>query len=137
MTTTSAIISQIDLEGVELFRGISGDLYMQVMQAAPGMLHFYSSGDVILNKGEHAERLVLLLHGHTSVYVGDVFLVIRENHAVLGEQAFINGTEHSATVRALGAVTTLELPRYLVERLMEDAAFTKRVWREVGDRGVR
>ena len=73
------------------------------------VLRYYHDGDVILQQGDQADRLVILLHGQARVLTGNIFLTARKPYDVLGELAFINQTTRNATVIAQGTVQALVL----------------------------
>ena len=114
--------------GIPLFCGVHSSLLQEVSLA---MVHHYNDGDTLLTRGAEAKNLTILLEGEVRIFVEDTFLVSRRAPAVLGEQAFIDSAEHSATVRAQGFVKAVVIPKAVVEKLLKDNAFTTNLLRVV------
>src|ERR1044072_5156444 len=94
-----------------LFAKVPADLLEKIH---PEMTRHYGDGDLLFQRGEAPRHLVILLDGQVCVSVEKIFLVCRQAPAVLGEQAIIDGTNHSADVIAQGFVKALELPHAVV-----------------------
>lgn len=98
------------------------------------VLRYYHDGDVILQQGDHADCLIILLHGQARVLTDNIFLTARKPYDVLGELAFINQTTRNATVIAQGTVQALVLRAALVEHLMTNTTFTRNLLRIVSEK---
>ena len=112
----------LGLEGIPLFDQVST---MVLSTITPGMVRHYNHGDILFRRGDVAKSLTVLIEGQACVYLDDIFLVCRTAPAVVGEQAFIDHTVHSATVRAQGFIKALVLPQATVQELMRDNAFVR------------
>ena len=88
-------------------------------------IRYYQDGETMLSQGDPAHHLLILLHGQARVLTDGIYLVTRHPYEVIGELAFINQTTRNASVIAQGAVQALFLPASLVERLLENAIFTR------------
>ena len=106
-----------------IFAEVPRDLIEQTITKE--MLHSFNDEDVIFRRGAEPKNLVILMHGNVSIYVENTFLVHRAAPAIIGEQAFIDETSHSATVKAQGYVKALVIPRPVVDRLMLDTTFVR------------
>jgi class 3 adenylate cyclase len=95
------------------------------------MLHSFNDEDVIFHCGAEPKTLVVIMRGNVSVYVENTFIVHRSAPSVIGEQAIIDQTTHSATAKAQGYVRALLIPRGAVEQLMSDATFVRNLLRTV------
>src|SRR5260370_7969467 len=104
------------LSSLPLFAHVPLDLLASIPYE--DILRYYHDGDVILQQGDHADRLIILLHGQARVLTDNIFLTARKPYDVLGELAFINQTTRNATVIAQGTVHALVLPSPLVQHLL-------------------
>lgn len=89
----------------------------------------YADGTVILQQGQLGERLHILLSGTLDVIVEQetkVSVAKLKPGSIVGEMSCLTGEVISATVKALGTVRTLSLPRDGLLQLMDrSAAFRK------------
>jgi len=105
----------------------------------------FSSGAEIVREGDAAGGLIVLLHGRARVIADGTYIVTREAGEIIGEQAILDRTGRSATVLADGMVKALILPRRVVERLLENATFTRNIAKSLsaklreatGERAIR
>ncbi len=121
--------SWLDDEDADLgafFEGVEPELLKQIV---PGMVRHYNAGQPILEHNSAASSFVLLLAGEVRVEAKGTFLVTRRAPALLGEQAYIEESTHSADVIALGQVKALVLPDRLVQELLLDPAFARNMMR--------
>lgn len=118
----------VELATLPVFDRVPAPLLMHI---TPDMVRFYTDGDVILREDDVADNLTVLLHGQVNIFRDGIFLVSRKAYAVIGEQAFIEGTPRSATAVAQGMVKALVLPHSLVQQLMENANFARNLLRIV------
>jgi class 3 adenylate cyclase len=112
-----------------IFDQVPRDLIERVITGE--MLHSFNDEDVIFRRGAEPKNLVVIVHGNVSVYVENTFIVHRSAPSVIGEQAIIDNTIHSATAEAQGYVKALVIPRAAVEQLMSDAAFIRNLLKAV------
>ena len=113
---------------IPLFTNVSSEV-LQLVTA--DMVKHFRNGEIIFRHGDEENHLVVLLEGQACVYRGEVFLVCRSAPAVIGEQAFIDGTTRSATLVAQGFVRALILPQPIVKELMVDNSFVRNLLRIV------
>jgi len=118
----------IEIDKVPLFAGVSPETMRTVRV---DMVKHFRHGETIIRLGDAGNHLVVLLEGQACVYRGDVFLICRSAPTVVGEQAFINDTTRSATLKAQGFVKAIVLPESVVHQLMLDNVFVRNLLRIV------
>lgn len=118
-----------EIGALPIFAGVPRDLIEQTITKE--MLHSFNDEDVIFCRGAEPKNLVVLVHGIVSIYVENTFIVHRAAPAIIGEQAFIDETTHSATVKAQGYVKALVIPRAVVNQLMRDTTFVRNLLKTV------
>ncbi len=118
----------LNLEGVPLFAQVSPETLKAV---TVNMVRHFRHDEIVFRRGDAAKYLVILLEGQMCIYAEDVFLTCRSAPAVLGEQAFIDETAHSATLKAQGFVKAIVLPEATVRELMLDNTFVRNLLRLV------
>lgn len=91
----------------------------------------YRDGDVLCSQGAKADELFVILSGNVAISADEIFLVNRGANELVGEQAFIEGTDRGATAKAQGMVRALVVPRAAVERLLSDSGFTRNLLRQL------
>jgi len=71
----------------------------------------YDDGQILFNKGDNAERLVIVLEGSVEIFdpVGNISLAILGAGSSFGEQAILEGGIRDASVKASGKVKCLEI----------------------------
>ncbi|HEX8465319.1 MAG TPA: adenylate/guanylate cyclase domain-containing protein [Abditibacterium sp.] len=121
-------LDDFDLDLTPIFGGVSSDLLTKI---SADMVRFYHNGELIIRRGEQACSFAVLLHGGVCVKRNGVFLTHRSAPIVLGEQAYVNGTVHSADVEAQGLVKALVIPHTIVEELLNDPVFSRNLLREM------
>lgn len=89
-----------------------------------GEIHDLKDGEVLIEEGKVDNRLHLVIDGNVAVTrkaTGDdwVVLHILRKGELAGELGFIDGQEHSATLRALGPARVFSLERSRFESLLE------------------
>ena len=92
------------LTNVPLFSGLSGDELNSLEQL--GEIKKYKKKTVIINKGEQAEGLYIILSGKVEIYVSDdagkeVVLNVQGPGEHFGELALLGGMERTASVETL------------------------------------
>ncbi|MDZ7363691.1 MAG: cyclic nucleotide-binding domain-containing protein, partial [candidate division KSB1 bacterium] len=95
-----------------------------LQQLAPGMLNIYADGEIILQEGQPADRLIVILNGTVEIVRGGVFLVSRTANEIIGEQGVVDDTVYSATALAVGKVEALAIPAELARKFLMDYRFT-------------
>jgi CRP-like cAMP-binding protein len=95
------------------------------------MQQFFTDGAPLFHEGDSPSSLFLILHGQVCIAAGGIHLVSRGPYTIIGEQAFINGTNRSATARAQGTVRALVLPRDMTQLLLANAAFSRNFLRQL------
>lgn len=113
-----------DLSGIPLFEGVARDLLKQITE---DMVGCFRTGDGIVREGDDAGGLIVLLHGQARVMCNGTYLVTRRTGETIGEQAILDRTGRSATAVADGMVKALIIPRRVVDRLLENAAFARNI----------
>jgi CRP-like cAMP-binding protein len=113
----------------EVFADLPGDLAtwledeLRTLRVAPGA--------VIVTSGDPAEELFVIVDGEVEVVAEDADEVPRQRRVLragqfFGEVGLLHGTPRNATVRALGPVRLLRLPRAAFERTLTEAPETAR-----------
>jgi class 3 adenylate cyclase len=120
-------LSQL-ISGIPLFDGVSSAA-LRVIDLS--LVQHYTDGDELLARGADAKSLIIMIEGEVCIFVEDTFLVSRRAPAVLGEQAFIDEVERSASVKAQGFVKALVIPKPIVQELMKDHGFIRNLLRVV------
>lgn len=128
MPDTTDIAQRLELTDVPLFAGLSPTTLRAVN---PGMLKHFKHGETIFRHGDDEKYLVVLLEGQACIYRGGVFLACRTAPTVVGEQAFIDETDRSATLVAQGFVKAFVLPEGIAKDLMVDNLFVRNLLRIV------
>jgi class 3 adenylate cyclase len=95
-----------------------------LQQLTPEMLRTYEDGEIILQEGEPADRLIVILQGAAEIVRGGVFLVSRAANEMIGEQGVVDEVAYSATAVACGKVETLAIPAKLAKEFLMDYRFT-------------
>lgn len=121
-------IAQPGLQDIPLFAGLSP---MTLRAVNPAMLKHFKHGETIFRHGDDEKYLVVLLEGQVCIYRGGVFLASRTAPTVVGEQAFIDETDRSATLVGQGVVKALVLPEAIANELMRDGIFIQNLLRIV------
>jgi class 3 adenylate cyclase len=117
-----------ELSAIEVFKDVPGPLMDQITLE---MLQFFPDGTPLCHEGDPADHIFLILHGQVCISAGGMHLVARGPYSIIGEQAFINETNRSATVRAQGMVRALVLPRNVVQLLLSNPAFSRNLLRQL------
>jgi CRP-like cAMP-binding protein len=98
------------IPGFPLFKGFTKDGANRLLKS--GEVKHYAEGDVLLNEGDAADCVLLLLAGGLEVFVErsgkDLVLTETKPGTVLGELAVLCGIPRSASVRAQESATVLE-----------------------------
>jgi len=95
-----------------------------LQQLAPDMLRLYADGEIILQEGEPADRLIVILKGVVEIVRGGVFLVSRTANEIIGEQGVVDDVAYSATAAAVGKVEALAIPAQLAKKFLMNYRFT-------------
>lgn len=111
-----------------LFDGVPREL-LDCVKA--GMVQTFHDGDEIISEGSAPKSFVILLSGEANIRLDDVNIATRVAPALIGEQAFVENSEHSATVIASRYVRALVLPHELVDKLLRDPSFSLNVMRQL------
>jgi CRP/FNR family transcriptional regulator, cyclic AMP receptor protein len=110
--------------------GQLSDLDVEWMVRA-GTRRYVRDGEIIVHEGQHIPSLYILLTGQLVVEVAGVGQVMPlQSGDIVGEMSFVDSAPTSATVKARGEVTVLELPKQDVEaKIAADADFGLRFYR--------
>jgi len=95
-----------------------------LQQLTPEMLRVYDDGEIILQEGEPADRLIVILQGTVEIVRGGVFLVSRTANEMIGEQGVVDDVAYSATAMACGKVEALAIPAKLAKKFLMNYRFT-------------
>jgi class 3 adenylate cyclase len=117
-----------EISALEIFKDVPSSLLDRI---TPEMQQFFTDGAPLFHEGDSPSSLFLILHGQVCIAAGGIHLVSRGPYTIIGEQAFINGTNRSATARAQGMVRALVLPRDMTELLLANAAFSRNLLRQL------
>jgi len=90
----------------------------------PGMLRAYADGEMIIEEGRPADHLIVILQGVVDIVRGNVFLVSRSAHEMIGEQGVVDDVPYSATALARGKVEVLAIPAGLAKKFLMNYRFT-------------
>jgi len=123
--------SAVKENDVERFRGRLADIPVLqnvsknlLHRLKPDMLRAYADGESIIREGQPANRLILILQGVVDIVRGNVFLVSRSTHEIIGEQGVVDETAYSATAVARGRVEALAIPAALAKKLLMNYRFS-------------
>jgi len=119
------------ITGFPLFKGFTVNGANRVLNS--GEVRHYKAGEILLNEGDKAEFVVLLLTGKLEVFVqrGDKDVVLTESHpgTVLGEVAVLCGIPRSASIRADSEVAVLRWDDEAFRTLLlRDASLSQRIF---------
>lgn len=128
MTNGIDINHAIDFDSISLFEHVSPEALRAV---TPDVLKHFRHGEIIFRHGDERKDLVILLEGQACVHRNGIFITCRSAPAVVGEQAFIDETDRSATLIAQGFVKALVLSEETTRELMRDMAFVRNLLRIV------
>ena len=117
-------MERVDLSGLSLFQGVPRGLLKRI---TADMVGCFRTGDEIVREDDAGEGLIVLLHGQARVMCNGTYLVTRRAGETIGEQAILDRTGRSATAVADGMVKALIVPRRIVDRLLENAAFARNI----------
>lgn len=123
------------LVATDLF-GVLGDEARQELVAV-SPLRLYGAGEPIVRQGEPGHSAFVICQGRVRVSLdqGDTELAILERGAYFGEMSLLTGDVRTATVRALGDCTVLEITADNFRRLLlENPAVVDRMSVVVADR---
>lgn len=90
----------------------------------PGMLRVYADGAMIIQEGQPADHLIVILQGVVDIVRGNVFLVSRSANEMIGEQGVVDEVVYSATAMARGKVEVLAIPAGLAKQFLMNYRFT-------------
>ena len=110
-----------------LFAGVPNEALVAI---GDDMEANYLDGDHLVRQDESPRFLYVLLEGTADIFAGPVpatrvYIDSRCAGDVIGEQAFVEGKNHSADVRARGAAKALKIPASIVESLLENPRFAR------------
>jgi CRP-like cAMP-binding protein len=95
---------------------------------AVGNLRHLADGEVFIQEGETDERLFLVETGHVEVLRSGEHVTRIPTGDVVGEFAFLDRRPRTATVRAAGPATVVELDRQAVLRALSDDPLALVAW---------
>jgi CRP-like cAMP-binding protein len=121
------------ITGFSLFRGFTLDGAGMLLEQ--GDVRNYSAGEVVINEGDAATFVVLVLTGKLQVFIqrGNRALVLTESGpgAIVGELAVLCGIPRSASVRASEDSAALQWSAGAFRSLLLGNAFlSERIFRE-------
>jgi CRP/FNR family cyclic AMP-dependent transcriptional regulator len=119
------------ITGFPLFKGFTVNGANRVLNS--GEVRHYKAGEILLNEGDKADFVVLLLTGKLEVFVqrGDKDVVLTQSHpgTVLGEVAVLCGIPRSASIRADSEVAVLRWDDEAFRTLLlRDASLSQRIF---------
>jgi len=97
------------LAGVDLFARLNDERRREIAQAT--RMHKYGSGEAIVRQGAPGHSMFIVCSGRVEVVVepNSTRVATIESGGYFGEMSLLTGEPRSATVRALGDATVLEL----------------------------
>ena len=99
---------------------------------AAGARRVLDPGDVLIEQGQPADALSIVLEGGLAVEVDGRRVANRGTGEFLGEMSFVDGSPPSATVRATERSLVLAIPQVAVaDHLRADTAFAARFYRAI------
>ena len=108
------------------FSPLSSELESDEIKALAGVIstHHLNDNDVLLQEGTTDDALYIIIKGRlaaTRNTGADEYVTLHTLHAgdMAGAMGFIDGTEHRATLRALGDADVYKLERSAFESLLE------------------
>jgi class 3 adenylate cyclase len=128
MPDGTEICQALELNGIPLFAQLPPAVLAIVK---PDMVKHFQHGATIFHHRDEQRHLVVLLEGQACVFRDGIFITCRSAPAVVGEQAFVDGTDRSATLIAQGFVKALVLPEAITNEFMRDATFVRNLLRIV------
>ena len=98
-------------------------------------LRRFKAGDVLFEKGEAGDTMVLVLEGKIDVRVGDKVVETAGLYDILGEMALLDAAPRSATAKAAttGEVAVIDRQTFL-DLVRENPAFSLYVMRRMAAR---
>lgn len=112
---------QPDLSEVPLFRGLAPSLLDGLARHIRG----FAADEVLIRRGDPATHVLVIRSGAVDVTVNGVFLITRHRDDIIGEQAFINETLHSADCIAKSPVQVVCISREIWRDLLEETVFVR------------
>lgn len=105
------------LAKVDLFASLSPDLRHEIAVASPTTV--YGSGETIVRQGEDGQSMFVVMSGGVSVVLEPAREEVARIQAggYFGEMSLLTGEPRSATVRAVGDVTVVEIGADLFRRM--------------------
>ena len=121
------------ITGFPLFKGFTVNGARRLLNS--GEIKKYQPGDVLLNEGDKADFVLLVLSGTLEVFVdrGGEHLVLTEAKpgTILGELAVLCGIPRSASVKAKEEAAVLEWTDEAFRTLLlRDPSLSQRIFRE-------
>jgi CRP-like cAMP-binding protein len=83
------------------------------------MLCTYADGEIILQEGVLADRLIVILQGKVEIMRDGVFSFLRTANEIIGEQGVVDNVTFSATAIAWGTVQVLAIPGRAGEKIFK------------------
>ncbi len=106
---------------IPVLQNVSPNLLRQL---TPDMLCTYVDGEIILQEGKPADRLIVILQGTVEILRDGVFLVSRNANEIIGELGVLDNEVYSATAVAWGTVQVLAIPAALAKKFLRNYRFT-------------
>jgi small-conductance mechanosensitive channel/CRP-like cAMP-binding protein len=105
------------LSGVDLFATLTADLRREVATSAPMIV--FGAGEAIVRQGEPGQSMFIVARGTVTVVLEPERQEVARIEAggYFGEMSLLTGEPRSATVLAVGDVTTVEISADLFRRL--------------------
>jgi class 3 adenylate cyclase len=117
---------------ISLFNGVADELIRQLTPDAH--VSHYRDGDSIFKEGDSPDNLYVVLRGKVSILRNGTYIVTRGKTEVFGEQAIVDDTSRTATVKAVGSVQLLRVPVPLVKQFLHDPQFATNLLRILSEK---
>jgi len=101
---------------MELFNGVDSEEVARIFSR--GIMAEYDEGEVIFNKGDHGDRLYLILSGDVEIVDGEKVLATLGRGDMFGEMALVSNEPRSATAVVLGSSSMLALSMDTIKHQM-------------------
>lgn len=110
------------IQQIAIFRGMSSEELKIVVEAADPVE--FEFGEVILREGKQSQNIWIAVEGDCEVVKRlddgeETVLATLRSPSIFGEMSFFNAAPHSATVRSLGTMRTLQIRRKRYDQLVE------------------
>jgi len=112
-----AIEKMWHLKKVPLFKFVSDEILLSIAEATEEC--FISAGSIIMEKGQIADSLFVILQGKVGVLHDHVEVAVLRDREIFGERLFLSPEPCSTTVTAIEDTNLLIVPQTTLAMLLE------------------